>query len=144
MRQFKFKIWCKGTSDNANFNKPGWWRISSYLINRYYPIDHVLDTPESEFWKHFEICQFTGLNDKNGKEIFEGDVVKINNLQCSFKNGEPEFDWRVFEVKYNRFTWAITNSVYYAPLSDYNLNTLEPYDIEVIGNIYENKELLNE
>lgn len=23
MRQIKFKIWCKGTSDNANFNKPG-------------------------------------------------------------------------------------------------------------------------
>lgn len=89
------------------------------------------------------IMQFTGLTDKNGKDVYDGDIVRIHNYKTDFKNGEPNIDWRVFEVKYNQYLWAFSNDVIYMPISHYDLNTLEPYDIEIIGNIYENPELLS-
>jgi hypothetical protein len=89
-----------------------------------------------------KFMQYTGLKDKNGKEIYEGDIVKIHNYTNKFKRGVPDFDWRVFEVEWNQTNYAFNNAVIYCPFSRYNRETLEDYDIEIIGNIYENPELL--
>lgn len=52
------------------------------------------------------------------------------------------FDWRVLEIKWNRYTWSLQNSVLSMPLSDYDLGTLEPFDIEIIGDVYSTPDLL--
>lgn len=83
-----------------------------------------------------ELMQFTGLKDKNGKEIYEGDII---NYKYSRHTSTQ------FVVKYNEFqaTFVVVDNhndlVYtFRELADYiQLNSLE-----VIGNIYENKELL--
>ena len=67
----------------------------------------------------------------------------MKNLKIGWKYGEPEINWRIFEIEWNRYTWAFNNLAIYKPLSDYCLETGEKYDIEIIGNIYENPELLN-
>lgn len=73
-----------------------------------------------------EIEQFTGLKDKNGREIYEGDIVR-----CVKSIGVIEYTEDRFFIKW------ISHSF----MSD-KLSVHVKYDIEVIGNIHENPELL--
>lgn len=70
------------------------------------------------------IGQFTGLYDKNGKEIYEGDIVKSI--------------FTTYIVKWNK------EDAYFSIEEDDTPHLLADYvdDIEVIGNIYDNQELL--
>ncbi|MBC1851180.1 YopX family protein [Listeria seeligeri] len=78
--------------------------------------------------------QFTGLTDKNGKKIFEGDIVEIIEIDA-FGN----LDWNRLKgkVMFSEGAWLVTDNRSFAiPLwSEIN-------EIKVIGNIYENTELM--
>ncbi|HAA6369428.1 TPA_asm: hypothetical protein GHJ26_09175 [Listeria monocytogenes] len=80
------------------------------------------------------VSQFTGLTDENGKKIFEGDIVEIIEIDA-FGN----LDWNRLKgkVMFSEGAWLVTDSGSFAiPLwSEIN-------EIEVIGNIHENPELL--
>lgn len=89
----------------------------------------------------YVLMQSTGLKDKNGVEIFEGDVVLV-----SMRNGFDYLDNKVCIVK---------NSIDYSGLvcatvdedleyRIFNTELFEEYTYEVIGNIYQNSELLEE
>lgn len=70
------------------------------------------------------LMQFTGLKDKNGKEIFEGDIIK-------FKDTKPlVVEW---DDKFAQFVMKPSSSVTFYVAGD----------IEIIGNIHENPELVN-
>ena len=75
------------------------------------------------------IGQYTGLHDKNGKEIYEGDIVKANWFDREDVIGEICFSMGCF---------ILANS----SVSDNQLFIFKSY--EVIGNIYDNPELLKE
>lgn len=72
------------------------------------------------------LMQSTGLKDKNGKEIFEGDVIKCNGLLGTIKSLKAM--WICSFVKYN----------------NYQKVGFFAQEIEVVGNIYENPELLED
>lgn len=73
-----------------------------------------------------QIMQYTGLKDKSGKEIYEGDIVKEQYHGSLY----------VQEVK-----WSEPNSGFWIGGAAH-LNKGVAQDLEIIGNIYENSELL--
>lgn len=86
--------------------------------------------------EHNILMQFTSLKDKQGKEIFEGDIAKAYKS----KGRLEALQFTIFEVKFIEGNFELCK--------DYeieNLGTLCSYNcLEVIGNIYENPELLND
>lgn len=82
---------------------------------------------------NFEVMQCTGLSDKNSKLIYEGDIVyKKGNKD---HKGNKMFSIVVWCSMYAEFNISDENGLHRMPSNSNN--------VEVIGNIYENPELLN-
>ena len=130
-RQIKFRVWdgesYLPSSDGLSF-KP------KFLLKGEWGVHGFLQRPEMGF----VVQQFTGLLDKNNKEIFEGDIVE-------FYSGYPNQNDNSFykskaEVKFeNGAFWP-------RPILEHNDDdtwyNYELKDLKVIGNIFENPELL--
>jgi uncharacterized phage protein (TIGR01671 family) len=110
MREIKFRAWDK----KLKFMYPDAFEHPDYCFE---------DLLNDDI---FEVMQFTGLKDKNGKEIYEGDIVKIPTNE------------KVFIVEWDTYFWKIITK---DKMNNAGLG-LKTTNIEVIGNIYENPELL--
>lgn len=119
--------------------------------------DHIAEQTETIFMYHahtgdndFVLMQYTGLKDKNGVEIYEGDIVRCIHWFFDGNEVEEEFTASV-GFKDGSYTLENINSRFY---SDYtgeengagvcwigSINYTEE-DYEVIGNIYEHSHLL--
>ena len=80
--------------------------------------------------------QYTGLKDKNAKEIYEGDIVKFR-----FKEDREEFPDLIGYIEYQS-TFAAFRIM--SNQGSFKIDITEIKFIEVIGNIYDNKNLLEE
>ena len=111
MREIKFKAW------DEEFKR---WLDLSIGYFSFSKDGSLLRNGDIRLSSQIKILQYTGLQDKNGKDIYEGDVLNVNDSVVVFDNGRfvPAYDFG------NQETWA----------DDYKWNE----DVEVIGNIYEN------
>ena len=93
--------------------------------------EDVMCPPDYVFVDNLVIMQSTGLKDKNGKEIFEGDIVKMSKDVYS----EPTY----YEVvRHYGGAYRLESKQHGCEL------WLRHTDCEVVGNIYENPELLED
>lgn len=117
-RSIKFRCWDSATGKVSEpFDVKESW--GDYLIDfEDYSTDGALD---SIIWE-----QFTGLLDRNGIEIYEGDILQIDDHIV----GD-------FEVVWHKLGWKIKRAIGYESLSVHKSE-----DCTVIGNIHENGDLL--
>jgi len=126
MDRFKFRAWDK---EENGMSKP--FTINELALTTAIP-KYVID--------NYIIMQCTGLKDKNGKLIFEGDIIEH---RYKFFETQPEIVSRLevlWEDEYSAFSGFNNNKIRFS--IGPGMRFLR--DFEIIGNIYENPELLEE
>ncbi len=148
--RFKFRVWHKKRKkmyDVLHFFTGTWNNGGEWVTAKGFNIITQQDINIQVEPKDGVIIQCTGLRDKNGKLIYEGDIVKYfcpaeycsgglhKCPECySGENGSVHYDEDLAMYEYRSESGQ-------CPLTD-NINTEE--DLEIIGNIYENPELLKD
>lgn len=137
MREIKFRgkdylcNWHYGSLIKEEYIEPNWKDLANPKSQTYYAIRFRDENDWTSQYKIIEVMphtlgQYIGLKDKNDKEIFEGDIVKDILGQI----GQI-----VYKEKYSAFVvdkWEVGYALWFDK------------GIEVIGNIYDNPELLGE
>ena len=147
MREIKFRAWLEGTHDNLTFSEP--------------TMDYNVTLSQEGFWCDVEgswdihgaystipIMQFTGLHDKNGTPIYEGDILReepkndwektnYSSFEVFFHDGDANVDYNIgFTMGRMKCHGAIAGG--YTP--SFKPKTVN--EMIVIGNIYENPDLI--
>ena len=137
MREIKFYAWLK-TNGKWKYYRglggPVWSSKGSYF---YLPA--VRDDLDGVYLKIPDEAiplQYTGLKDKNGEEIFDGDIARVH----LYENMPNHDTWtgRVYSDVYSG--WMMIDK----PIARYLRDDDDSLSIEIIGNIYENPELLEQ
>jgi uncharacterized phage protein (TIGR01671 family) len=130
-RIIKFRAWCIPYEKAKGFFLKREKEAGSREIMTFGLLNNILSY---DYGYNYTFQQFTGLLDKNGKEIYEGDIIKNDS-----QNG------RLCEIRYHTDIYAAFGYRGLECKGDfYHLHTYSAgKDLEIIGNIFENPELLN-
>lgn len=127
--EIKFRAWDKKNKEMVDVLGLSWFWIDVEGIS-----EMIIGTKNNtqRITKYgirdFILMRFTGIHDKNGREIYEGDILKLNS--------------ELFDLKDEIF---IVDNFYYDVCYLNSFNNVDENDsIEVVGNIYENPELLKD
>ena len=131
MRELKFRAWSEETESFEFFDL--YEGTECGLTNL-------------QIWaRNAQIEQYTGLKDKNGKEIYEGDILERKRTVLARDSAYPA--WGKDHIEIRRASIVFENGSFYGRSTDSGISAQYSWkelgaDFEVIGNIHENSELL--
>ncbi|WP_314392164.1 YopX family protein [Leptotrichia shahii] len=130
MREIKFRAWLKEDKKMVNVETMDFTDKSIQYLKKSEIINAYILRRESD--DDVELMQYTGLKDKNGKEIYEGDILffRDENMKYIVVWQDAAFIIKSIEIrKYSeKMCWLDDTEIC----------------CEIVGNIYENKKLLEE
>ena len=162
MREIKFRAWLKEKKEIVNVEEIDFMnKVINYIENDY---ENNRQEIKGAYFENIVLMQYTGLKDKNNKEIYEGDILLSSNENGIFlisinfgdSNIEDSNILTCFQIKiektlagsqyleyFNNNLIELINK-YNIPLEEYNNEKYISDGWWILGNIYENPELLKE
>ena len=137
-REIKFRIWDKELEEMNYIDLCDLAEGDDYWYDGETSVWEVMNDATSE-QKRYVIQQYTSLKDKNGKEIYEGDIVDIHQTVNGYNQFVIEYSDYKFSSRYYNQNKKEIRSFYNYDLDEFfEINELEK-ELEVIGNIYESE-----
>lgn len=128
LREIKFKAWDKKRKKII--------KVGEINFNQIGEVSHIVSINGEVLGNDFVLLQYTGLKDKNGKEIYEGDILQGWNNKKYGGDGTLPTGYSVVKFENGCFR------VFGRPIWDALNDSLTPNSVEVVGNIFENFDLL--
>lgn len=137
-REIKFRAWDERNREMVYSDREDSFYVNTVGVLFMYAIPMSEAGLQKKYHKDYGVMQYTGLTDKNGKEIYEGDIL------------QPE---RFKRIKFYNFPVVYSEGVFRCSGKLSGFDTLRESlaharkagnEFLVIGNIYENPELLND
>lgn len=143
-REIKFRAW---DIKNKRMIRDVWHLPLSVLTGTDDSEPEELMGDDGQRTNYYELMQYTGLKDKNGKEIYEGDILKVDDLieegRFIFSNLVVKYEPAHFYAHHEKGN-NLENFKYYgfdnSHIDSDGINV--DRTVEIIGNIYENSDLL--
>ncbi|MEZ0482625.1 YopX family protein [Planococcus sp. SSTMD024] len=137
-RDFKFRIWDQRVPGSLMSYDDGHFSISAH--GEVFCVNDDVSIENDSF-----LMQYTGRKDNTGVELYEGDIVPVQGMiHLGWKQGTYRFKGNgkvVYLADAMRFAFIVNTEEYGYQIVCYDKGIRQQY--EVIGNIYENPELLN-
>ncbi len=126
MRKLAFRAW-----DKENNRMETTFEVTSQGVIKFTPLGMT-----TKYLEHFILMQFTGMKDKNGKEIYESDL-----LMCE-EGIRYKLEWEEQYGGYRLYFWGGKDWDWDEQIDDMYDYQTKRISLEIIGNLYENPELL--
>lgn len=135
----RFRLWAKEDQkllhvSSIHFNSKGIQYVD--VVGHVTKQDRTYASKTNRIYRDYELMQYTGLKDKNGVEIYEGDIVEIQQ-PTSYERGDISFREGAFAFTSREYPNGERAIVFL-----HSVHYQNNWKVEVIGNIYENPELV--